>query len=787
MWWSGKMRLKLREKILIPVVLTLAMGMAAGFLYSYLASTRAIEEGARKALAREVRTTADLIDKFFTARHGDLATWSMTPVLKETLTESGYDGERARQGANEFLANLEQGYPYYDFLLVADPDGYLISTSHRPPSKKYRINDRVYFQSALYGHRWISDVIVSRESGQKVFVISVPLIKEGRIVGVLAGAINVERFSTYFIHDFKLGQKEFAYLAEQSGQVIAISDPSLGFDTIESYDFGRRILEADKGSLVFSHNGSQFLAAFDTLGKKAWIFVVTQSLDEAFASARQIGWSTLAAGMVLLILIGVVVTDIFKKMIYQRFDRMLEAIERVESGQLGVRLTEGNETDEIADLSRAFNRMTARLEYTLEDLQQEIRVRRNTEEALALHRDNLEVLVAERTAELSSLRNDLSDIINSMPSVIVGVSQNLMISRWNLKAEQVTGVPGAQALGTHFKSRFPHLRSMVPAIEQAIGDSRHLYRPKVRRIGESHEIRYDDITVYPLVSAKGEAGAVIRIDDVTDRVKLDEIMVQSEKMMSVGGLAAGMAHEINNPLAGVIQNLQVLKNRITKGLPKNIETAEAMGLDLEEVQGYLERRGVFRLIQNAVAAGSRATEIVDNMLSFSRKEKREASRVVLADLMDRTLDLAESDYSLKAKFDFKQIEIRRVYPEKELAVMGHPPMLQQVFFNILKNGAHAMGAREDGPPPCFTIRIAHEGQTVVVEIGDNGPGMDKEICRRVFEPFFSTKGVGKGTGLGLSVSYFIIAENHGGTIEVESEPGRGARFIIRLPVAGKPD
>ncbi len=778
------MRLKLREKILIPVVLTIALGMAAGFLYSYLASTQAIEDSVRKALIREVRTTADLIDKFLAAKHTDLATWSMTPVLKEALTESGYYGERARQGANELLANLERGYGYYDFIFVADRDGYLISTSHRSIPKRYRINDRVYFQSSLYGRKAISDVVVSRESGKKVFVVSVPLIAEGKIVGVLGCAVNIQRFGAFFIHDFKLGQKGFAYLAERSGQVIDISDRSLGFETIEPYDFGRKILGADKGSLVFRHDGRKFLAAFDSLGKKDWIFVVSQSLDEAFASARRIGWYTVAAGMVLLIIVGVVVTDIFRKMIYQRFDRMLKAIELVEEGQLDVRLTGGNEGDEIGDLSRAFNRMTARLEHTLENLQEEIRVRRTTEEALALHRDTLEVRVAERTAELVSLQHYLSDIIDSMPSVIVGVLRDLSISRWNLKAAQVTGVPGGKALGTSFKSRFPHLRYMVPAIEQAIVESRHLYRPKVRRVGENNEIRYEDISVYPLVSDEGEAGAVIRIDDVTDRVKLDEIMVQSEKMMSVGGLAAGMAHEINNPLAGVIQNLQVLKNRMTRGLPKNLETAQSMGLDIEDIQGYLEQRGVFRLIHNAVDAGARAAEIVDNMLSFSRKESRAASRVVLADLMDRTLDLAESDYTLKAKFDFKRIEIKRAYPEKELAVMGHAAMLQQVFFNILKNGAYAMAS--GGQPSYFSIRIYQEGQTAVVVIGDNGPGMDKETCRRIFEPFFSTKGVGKGTGLGLSVSYFIIAENHGGTIEVESEPGRGAVFTIRLPVAGKP-
>ena len=784
---SGKMTLKLREKILIPVVITIALGMTAGFFYSYLASTNALEDNVRRALVREARTSAGLIDNWLKARYTDLSTWARTPVLREAVTESGYYGERAREGANDLLKTLEQGYPYYDFLFVIDENGYLISTSHGSAPKHYRSNDRVYFQEALHGHQWISDVIVSRESGKKVFVVSVPLMDEGEIVGVLAGAINLKEFSAFFIHDFKLGQMGFAYMVDENGWILDISDSGPGFSSVDRYDFGKKILEQGRGSLVYQYGQSHFLAAFDRLGQKSWIFVVTQSLDEAFASARRIGWYTLAAGLILLGFVGIVVSDIFKRMIYQRFDRMLEAIKRVENGQLDVRLSGGDENDEIGVLSKAFNNMTARLESTLENFQQEVEIRRKTEGDLARHRDTLELRVAERTAELLSLRNYLSDIINSMPSVIVGVSKEMVITQWNLKAEEATGIAEDQAVGSPFREYFPYLRSLVPAIVQAITDKETLIRPKVRRTVEN-QTRYEDITVYPLVSdlaSGGLAGAVIRIDDVTHRVKLDQVMVQSEKMMSVGGLAAGTAHEINNPLAGVIQNLQVLRNRMKKELPKNRDAAERLGLDPDLIQAYMRERGMFRLIANALTAGSRAAEIVENMLSFSRKGGQGASKVVLAHLMDRTISLAESDYSLKAKFDFKHIEIRRQYPEADLAVMGHPSMLQQVFFNMLKNGAQAMAEGDSGSAPCFTIRIYSQGASAVVDIRDNGPGMDKETSQRIFEPFFSTKGVGKGTGLGLSVSYFIISENHGGTIEVVSEPGRGAQFIIRLPLSGK--
>jgi signal transduction histidine kinase len=178
------------------------------------------------------------------------------------------------------------------------------------------------------------------------------------------------------------------------------------------------------------------------------------------------------------------------------------------------------------------------------------------------------------------------------------------------------------------------------------------------------------------------------------------------------------------------------------------------------------------------------------MLSFSRKADGEGSSADLRDLLDRTVELAGSDYDLKKKHDFRQIEIRREYEADVPMVACHSSKMQQVFLNILRNGAEAMneqraeseehGAKKKAPR--FILRVKRDGEMVCVEIEDNGPGMDEETRKRVFEPFFTTKDPGEGTGLGLSVSYFIVTEEHGGVLEVESSPGSGAKFIIRLPL-----
>jgi len=189
------------------------------------------------------------------------------------------------------------------------------------------------------------------------------------------------------------------------------------------------------------------------------------------------------------------------------------------------------------------------------------------------------------------------------------------------------------------------------------------------------------------------------------------------------------------------------------------------------------------ILEAALESGSRAAKIVNNMLSFSRMEDASFTRQNLAELLDATVELAQSDYDLKRKHDFRKIEIIRDYAPDTPLVLCAGSKIQQVFLNIFKNGAEAMAGWEERPgPPCFHLLVKPEKAMVRIEIKDNGPGMESNVRKRVFEPFYTAKSGEGGTGLGLSVSYFIITENHHGSMTVESEPGKGARFIIRLPV-----
>lgn len=272
--------------------------------------------------------------------------------------------------------------------------------------------------------------------------------------------------------------------------------------------------------------------------------------------------------------------------------------------------------------------------------------------------------------------------------------------------------------------------------------------------------------------------------DITEQKRLEELMIQNEKMLSVGGLAAGMAHEINNPLAGMVQTANVMLDRLTKTeMVANQRAAEEVGCKVEQIKAYMDKRDIPRMIEGVNESGHRLAELVDNMLSFARKSERQVSSHALTELIDKTLELAATDYDLKKQYDFRKIEIKKAYADQLPPIPCEGAKIQQVVLNILNNGAQAMQAAATKQPR-FIIRLDMdtERDMICLKIEDNGPGMDAEVRKKVFEPFFTTKRGGQGTGLGFSVSYFIIAENHKGEMSVESTPGAGTTFIIRLPL-----
>ncbi|ACU90405.1 PAS domain S-box protein [Desulfomicrobium baculatum] len=270
--------------------------------------------------------------------------------------------------------------------------------------------------------------------------------------------------------------------------------------------------------------------------------------------------------------------------------------------------------------------------------------------------------------------------------------------------------------------------------------------------------------------------------DITHLRALQDSMIQSEKMLSLGGIAAGIAHEINNPLGIVLQAAQTITLRTRADFPKNIEAAAKVGADLGQVDRYLKERKVDVFIRDIQGAAVRAAEIIRHMLDFSRRSESRHSVCDIRVILENSLRLASSDYDLKKNYDFKSIRIEKDVEDNLPCLLCTETEIEQVLLNLLRNAAQAMAEAEPPlPDPCIGIRIRKMETGLRIDIRDNGPGISAENRKRIFEPFFTTKTAGAGTGLGLSVSYFIITKGHGGAMYVTAPAEGGTVFSIELP------
>ena len=295
----------------------------------------------------------------------------------------------------------------------------------------------------------------------------------------------------------------------------------------------------------------------------------------------------------------------------------------------------------------------------------------------------------------------------------------------------------------------PWLMLLPPAWAEPVG--RALDKPGEGGGEIRAERRIFAVTAHPIA---GDPGIVLLIEDVTDTRKLQEQLIQSEKLSAIGQLIAGVAHELNNPLASVL------------GFADYLGEAAALPETMHEP---------LRVIQQEA---NRAATIVRNLLSFARRQEQDRRRLDIGPVLQRTVQL------LNNQLMGLKVEPLLVIEPKLPDVEGSPNQLQQVFLNIINNGAQAIASTGRGGTVVVRARPWLDG--VAVDVIDDGPGIPEEIQERIFEAFFTTKQEGEGTGLGLSICQGIIRE-HGGRITLKSQPGYGATFTIELPPAQAPE
>lgn len=256
--------------------------------------------------------------------------------------------------------------------------------------------------------------------------------------------------------------------------------------------------------------------------------------------------------------------------------------------------------------------------------------------------------------------------------------------------------------------------------------------------------------------------------DASEEQRLHERLILADRLASVGTLAAGVAHEINNPLAAVIANLACLEAELDRAAA----VLAAEPVDRDAAQAAIA--SLRTMVAESQEGAQRVSSIVDRLKMVARREVRSDGASELAEVLESALTVVGSEIRRRARV------VRRFEPVPRVA--GNEPQLGQVFVNLLSNAAQAI---EEGSPDRNEIRVSifpGEGDVAVVEIGDTGCGIPPASMARLFDPFFTTKPVGTGTGLGLSICQGIV-ESLGGRIDVQSEVGKGSVFRVSLPAA----
>ncbi|HEX4076823.1 MAG TPA: ATP-binding protein [Candidatus Acidoferrales bacterium] len=368
--------------------------------------------------------------------------------------------------------------------------------------------------------------------------------------------------------------------------------------------------------------------------------------------------------------------------------------------------------------------------------------------AIAVENARLYQSLEQKALQIERLKDFNENIVESLRIGVLTADLEDRIESWNPQLEDLLEIPRGEALGRKIDDVLPRDLSGEIFSRATAEHVSGIYKFHLTMRSGKHVVV--NASVAPLLGKDGaRLGRLVLLDDITQRVRLEDQMVQTEKLTSLGLLAAGVAHEVNTPLAVISNYIQMLAKQIPADDPRQ------------------------KTIERIVKQTFRASEIVNNLLNFSRTGGTQPVDVDLNAVLEETLTLVQHPFKAAS------ISVVRNYAQPLPVVLGSTTRLQQVFLNLFMNARDAMPSGG-----MLEVRTGAHNGSVEVEVVDTGAGIPAEHLHRIFDPFFTTKATGRGTGLGLSVSYGIIKE-HAGKVDVRSTPGKGTSFRLEFPVARK--
>lgn len=370
----------------------------------------------------------------------------------------------------------------------------------------------------------------------------------------------------------------------------------------------------------------------------------------------------------------------------------------------------------------------------------------------------------DTTGKLVSSEAYIRDILESMPLMLIGLNRDFMITQWNRLAVNITGIDDRQALGRNLWEAYPTITLSPEQIKNVFETK----KPKTIKHSQRGQY-YFDITVYPLQS-EGETDLVILVDDVTQRILAENMLIQRDKMSSMGELASTMAHDINVPLKAIQKNLAVVVS----------------DLDTIDLVNSEDKSGWHTLLDDSVELGKQASNVISNLLAFANQSNDEKAPEGLPAVVDHAIELAADVISDESGLYFRDIKVEKQYQDNLPPIPIVASELQQVFLSLFRHACHSLGKAMTKTGPAFEpkvhIEISEYYEAIWVKVQHNGTGLTAEEQQSIFEPFFSSSDDSQlyDAAKRLSFSYFIVTEHHRGQMAVTSDPEVGTTFHIQF-------
>jgi signal transduction histidine kinase/HAMP domain-containing protein len=696
------------------------------------------------------------------------------------------------------LTRTAQVYPEFSAVAIAEANGDIRAihpASFARPG--LTLAGQPFLDEALKTRRVaFSDVTPSPVTGKLlVFLGAVVVDADDRVAGIAHGSLRLTAFQ-HFVESYLTLADSTVVMLDGSNRVIYTS-PGLGYR--EGDDLSQSVMvraAAITGTTmdpayVYDPDGdgerTVQLAARAVMPTTGWTVYVQQP-EVAIASDVPV-YFLITLALVLAALLGSAVSArLFAATVTAPLEELVGFMRHLSLGTAEALPLPAQAPAEIVALTRDVNGMQRRLRESYARLERALSDGEEANRSLEQLTEMLEEKVEQRTAELTTTTQFLENVLAAMPGALFVSDGQGQIHLCNEAASTLVGRPVSEltgsALGTVFA--WQHVDDAESPIVRGEGTLMTASGERVPVLLSSAHLATR--------GGAARAGAIHIAIDIRDRKQLEMELHQSQKLESVGRLAAGVAHEINTPAQFVSDSVQFLKDglrdllslvaryrdlhrAVLTGGPAIEEAAKVSAAERDADLEYLIEH-VPGAIDRSIDGLGRVTAIVRSMKDFAHPDRKEMVAVDLNHGIRSTLIIAKNEYKYVA-------DIEAHYGQLP-PVLCHGGDINQVVLNIIVNAAHAIGDVVAGTNYRGRIGIetCHEGDWAVIRISDTGGGIPEAIRGRVFDPFFTTKGVGQGTGQGLAIARTIVADRHHGQVSFETEPGHGTTFTIKLPIGG---